>query len=672
MVTAVAPARVSIRAVNDLCQAAAKRRPSQSERRAVSRIRSSCSDKDPAPNQLPVSRTGAADLAAGNGRKSSGPLRALSVASTRASASSARRTSSDAPTGGSDTIGSVDDSDELYGSELAGSGEVRGDQRLRQASVRSRNLQVLVDEVPELELLQLRQYTSPPQVVQGVLGCVMILLGLPDSWESVCSRLRRGPGGLLHELRRFEEGSVTFEQMCEMRERLRRSPADFSPEHVATISPACRSLCEWVNAVCLCAASRQWLHADAGILRKISRCGLSEIGSFKNPPPLAAIVLGNVHIVLGLDDDWQTVRRNLRSSAEFMLKLQHFEQSKLGPRQLELLAQRFEFCPQAFDPKVLATVNETCSVLCAWVNAVCKRAGTPVQLDPEEAAPRFGQLLVNVAAKAATCTAKGASCRAASPRAATPRAASPRPSPVYVRAAKAAKEEAARQQEQTQLERCPQRSSGCVSPRPSRSSARQVSPAPATRSQTRPSCSPRPQLAGSPASPETRRSYVLPYAVRVSLCRSPSPRRPTSAASALPQLSCPQPADEAGGDGARSRSASSAGGVGDGAGGPSRAVRGGSDTGGSPQRSPASWSIGDAEPASPARSSSPVASEPEGHKAVQRCKAPDSSSQERQSQPQPSQPRSSEEGPWPPKEDEAPQTAGAEEKAEGPDGDDTW
>lgn len=86
-------------------------------------------------------------------------------------------------------------------------------------------------------------------------------------------------------------------------------------------------------------------------------------------------VLANCHCLLGIDDSWESIKTSLRAMGTFLLRLRYLEQSSISPERLEPVQRRFKELPAAFSPEALGPVSGVAAVLCAWVNAVCKRAG---------------------------------------------------------------------------------------------------------------------------------------------------------------------------------------------------------------------------------------------------------------------------------------------------------
>merc|ERR1719271_2189263 len=90
---------------------------------------------------------------------------------------------------------------------------------------------------------------------------------------------------------------------------------------------------------------------------------------------MVEMVLGNIHILLGIREDWPSIQRNLRSIRGFVQQLRRFRPETVRLKQLKFLRQRWRRCQAAFAPKALASINKSCEHLCRWVNLICWRVG---------------------------------------------------------------------------------------------------------------------------------------------------------------------------------------------------------------------------------------------------------------------------------------------------------
>lgn len=232
----------------------------------------------------------------------------------------------------------------------------------------------VLQTMSEEDINTIRSYASPPSLMLMVLSNVFILLGLPDDWASMKRNLR--PFASFKEtLQAFQYTDIRLKQLQYMRRRLKKCPAAFSPDVVATISSACACLCRWVNVMCWRAGEQSWFHADVELLKDIDKETISCLASFARPPPMVAEVMGNVHFLLGLDDQWQQIQTNLKAPSAFMQRLQYFDQTTLTEATLEAMKQRQALYPHSFCPDVVTGVNASCALFSKWVNAVCLRAG---------------------------------------------------------------------------------------------------------------------------------------------------------------------------------------------------------------------------------------------------------------------------------------------------------
>merc|ERR1719171_1123062 len=76
-----------------------------------------------------------------------------------------------------------------------------------------------------------------------------------------------------------------------------------------------------------------------------------------------------------MNEDWQSIQRNLRSVRGFIQQLRQFRPETVTLKQLQSLRQRLRKCHAAFAPKALESINKSCEHLCRWVNVVCWRVG---------------------------------------------------------------------------------------------------------------------------------------------------------------------------------------------------------------------------------------------------------------------------------------------------------
>merc|ERR1711881_511396 len=59
----------------------------------------------------------------------------------------------------------------------------------------------------------------------------------------------------------------------------------------------------------------------------------------------------------------------------FLLRMRYLDPSSISSGKLQLLLRRFDENPATFHPEVIGPLNNAAGVLCAWINAVCARAG---------------------------------------------------------------------------------------------------------------------------------------------------------------------------------------------------------------------------------------------------------------------------------------------------------
>jgi hypothetical protein len=128
----------------------------------------------------------------------------------------------------------------------------------------------------------------------------------------------------------------------------------------------------------LTASSSDHRHLDAHLLSSLEGPAVmaTVAGVLRSPPKnaeLVAFVLGNVHCVLGLDPQWESVLESLHNFEPFMQKLVFLDQATVTPSRLDQLLQRQKVCPEAFDPDDIVSVSHACAMFAMWVNAVHAR-----------------------------------------------------------------------------------------------------------------------------------------------------------------------------------------------------------------------------------------------------------------------------------------------------------
>jgi hypothetical protein len=111
------------------------------------------------------------------------------------------------------------------------------------------------------------------------------------------------------------------------------------------------------------------------VLGRIDEEEIKELISYSSPPPLMRMVLSNIFILLGLPDDWQSIKKHLRNFQPFLQLLQAFQYSSITLKQLQYMRRRLKKCPAAFNPDVVQNNSSACSAFCRWVNVMCWRAG---------------------------------------------------------------------------------------------------------------------------------------------------------------------------------------------------------------------------------------------------------------------------------------------------------
>jgi hypothetical protein len=136
------------------------------------------------------------------------------------------------------------------------------------------------------------------------------------------------------------------------------------------------------------------LHPDAGLLealggpatvhaKAIVLLAQANTHHNKGESSIVADVLGNVHCLLGLDDDWKTIEQSLQRMGSFLQEVRYCDQSSICEARRRLVLQRLQNNPSAFRPDGVARTSGLCAALCRWTNAVLLRAGVSEVLPPE-------------------------------------------------------------------------------------------------------------------------------------------------------------------------------------------------------------------------------------------------------------------------------------------------
>lgn len=137
------------------------------------------------------------------------------------------------------------------------------------------------------------------------------------------------------------------------------------------------------------------LHPDAGLLealggpatvhaKAIVLLAQASTRHNKGESNIVADVLGNVHCLLGLDDDWKTIEQSLQRMGSFLQEVRYCDQSSICEARRRPVLKRLQHNPSAFRPDVVAKTSGLCAALCRWTNAALLRADVKEVLPPPE------------------------------------------------------------------------------------------------------------------------------------------------------------------------------------------------------------------------------------------------------------------------------------------------
>ena len=95
------------------------------------------------------------------------------------------------------------------------------------------------------DIIEIRQYARPPDIVQQVMTALCLLLQHPSDWISIKQLLSNKY--FIQMIINFDKDNVSDEIL----ERLQLYINDprFHPDNVNKISGACKSICKWMFAI---------------------------------------------------------------------------------------------------------------------------------------------------------------------------------------------------------------------------------------------------------------------------------------------------------------------------------------------------------------------------------------------------------------------------------------
>ncbi|XP_023013028.2 dynein heavy chain at 16F isoform X2 [Leptinotarsa decemlineata] len=141
---------------------------------------------------------------------------------------------------------------------------VKGDEEV--AKVKADETQVLADDaqrdldtaLPALEaakkalealnkndINEIKVFQKPPKLVQFVMESINLLLGAKTDWAS--AKVVLGDANFLKKLQEYDKDHVSDIVLKKLKTYVEHP--DFTPEKIATVSKACKSMCMWVRAM---------------------------------------------------------------------------------------------------------------------------------------------------------------------------------------------------------------------------------------------------------------------------------------------------------------------------------------------------------------------------------------------------------------------------------------
>jgi hypothetical protein len=97
---------------------------------------------------------------------------------------------------------------------------------------------------------------------------------------------------------------------------------------------------------------------------------------------IVADVFGNVHCLLGFEDEWKSIEQSLQRMSSFLQEVRYCDQSSITEARCRPVLERLRCKPKSFNPDEVARTSGLCAALCRWTNAVLLRAGVKELLPP--------------------------------------------------------------------------------------------------------------------------------------------------------------------------------------------------------------------------------------------------------------------------------------------------
>ena len=95
------------------------------------------------------------------------------------------------------------------------------------------------------DIVEIRRYTHPPEIVQQVMTAMCILLQQPSDWTSIKHLL--ADRGFIPMIINFDKEHVP-DEILEKLQVFINDPR-FHPDNVDKVSGACKSICKWMFAI---------------------------------------------------------------------------------------------------------------------------------------------------------------------------------------------------------------------------------------------------------------------------------------------------------------------------------------------------------------------------------------------------------------------------------------
>ena len=109
-----------------------------------------------------------------------------------------------------------------------------------------------LESLSKADLVELKSFKAPPEVVKLVMEAVCVLMGRAPTWENSHKLLKHAP--FLHSLKAFDKDAVSSAQLCKLRKYV--GMPELHPDAVSKVSKAAQGLWVWVLGIAAYASIR--------------------------------------------------------------------------------------------------------------------------------------------------------------------------------------------------------------------------------------------------------------------------------------------------------------------------------------------------------------------------------------------------------------------------------